>query len=59
MQLHTLKHLLILGVTDDEGSLRGSTFFSDPAGVNEFQEKFETLGKLENYLLSSRWTYHT
>jgi len=36
----------ITGVTDDEGSLRGSTFFSDPAGVNEFQEKFETLGPL-------------
>ena len=32
------------GITDDEGSLRGSTFFSDPAGVQEFKEQFETLG---------------
>jgi len=36
----------ITGLTDDEGSLRGSVFFADPAGVQEFQEKFETLGPL-------------
>jgi len=36
----------ITGITDDEGSLRGSTFFSDPAGVQEFKEQFETLGPL-------------
>ena len=35
----------ILGLTDDEGALRGSAFFSDLRGVQEFQEKFEVLGE--------------
>jgi len=36
----------IIGLTDDEGAARGSVFFSDMAGVREFDENFEKFGPL-------------
>ncbi|XP_023348100.1 venom carboxylesterase-6 [Eurytemora carolleeae] len=36
----------IIGVTDDEGAGRGATFFSDMAGVRDFEENFEKIGPL-------------
>ena len=37
---------ICLGVTDDEGAGRGATFFSDMAGVRDFEENFEKIGPL-------------
>jgi len=36
----------ITGITDDEGSTRAYSFFSDLAGVQEFESKFPELGPL-------------
>ena len=33
-------------MTDDEGAGRGATFFSDMAGVRDFEENFEKIGPL-------------
>eukprot|EP00096_Caligus_rogercresseyi_P009551 TRINITY_DN3254_c0_g1_i1.p1 TRINITY_DN3254_c0_g1~~TRINITY_DN3254_c0_g1_i1.p1 ORF type:complete len:648 (+),score=149.39 TRINITY_DN3254_c0_g1_i1:255-2198(+) len=36
----------IAGITDDEGSFKGSALFSDMKNVKEFEEEFEKLGPL-------------
>lgn len=36
----------IVGLTDDEGAFKASSFFTDMKAVNEFQEQFEKLGPL-------------
>ena len=34
----------VTGLTDDEGAFKASVFFSDMAGVKEFESQFEKFG---------------